>query len=274
VRRVVCLQTHPVFGAVAANLDRADALLGDERADLVVLPELFATGYAFRDRDEALELGERWPDGPTATRVIAWSARTGGVVVAGFAHRRGDRVWNAAGIAAAGRPLGVYAKVHLFGFERECFDRGEEAFPVHEHEGLRVGVMICFDWMFPEAARSLALAGADVIAHPSNLVLPWCQRAMPVRALENGVFTATANRVGTEHRPPRLPLTFTGGTIVCAPDGSVLAHAPAEGAMRVETTIDERRARDKTLASGNDRLAERRPDLYARASSVVVPPAP
>jgi predicted amidohydrolase len=182
--------------------------------------------------------------------------------VAGFAEKNGDRLYNAAGVVAAGRPLACYRKVHLFGFEREVFDPGDGGFPVVEHVGLRVGTMVCFDWMFPEAARTLALAGADLIAHPSNLVLPWCQRAMPLRALENGVYAATANRVGREARSPRPPLAFTGGSLVAGPDGTVLAQAPTEGPARIEAEIDPARARDKRLPSGNDRLAERRPGAY------------
>jgi predicted amidohydrolase len=265
-KRVLCLQTDPAFGEVAENLDAADALLGDARADLVVLPELFATGYSFRDRAEAASMAETFPKGPTLERLLAWSRRTRGVVVAGYVEKDGARQFNAAAIVAAGKPLASYRKVHLFGFERECFDPGDRPFSVVEHEGLRVGTMVCFDWIFPESARALALAGADVIAHPSNLVLPWCQRAMPVRAIENGVYTATANRVGVEARAPRPTLRFTGGSLVVAPDGEVLAAAPAEGTARVDAVIDPRRSRDKRLPSGNDRLAERRPALYASPS--------
>ena len=95
------------------------------------------------------------------------------------------------------------------GSSPECFDPGDTPFPVFELGGPRVGVMICFDWVFPEAARSLALRGADVIAHPSNLVTPgWCQKAMQVRALENMVATATGQplRRRAPRAPPRLAL--------------------------------------------------------------------
>jgi predicted amidohydrolase len=256
------VQTDPVFGEVARNLDAAEAALRDVEADLVVLPELFSTGYSFRDRAEAERLAEPFPDGPTVRRLLAWSRRGGAAFVAGFAERAGGRVHNAAAIVADGRPLGRYRKVHLFGFEREVFDAGDETFPVVEHRGLRVGTMVCFDWIFPESARSLALAGADVIAHPSNLVLPWCQRAMPLRALENGVYAATANRVGAEERPPRPRLRFTGGSLVVAPDGEVLASAGPDAPGVVAAEVSVARARDKRLPSGNDRLADRRPSLY------------
>jgi len=262
---LAALQTAPVFGAVRANLDAVAQSIEGRRDDLLVLPELFATGYSFVDRAELLSLAEPFEGGPTTERLLAWSRATGGMIVAGFAERDGDNVYNAAGIVAAGERVACYRKVHLFGFERELFEPGDRPFSVHEHAGLRVGTMICFDWMFPEAARTLALRGADVIAHPSNLVLPGlCQRAMVVRALENRVYTVTANRSGSEHRPPRPALRFTGGSRIVDPRGDVVADAPAEGVTLLGADAQTVFARDKHVASGNDVLAERRPDLYAR----------
>jgi predicted amidohydrolase len=121
--------------------------------------------------------------------------------------------------------------------------------------------MICFDWIFPEAARSLALQGADLIAHPSNLVLPYCHAAMATRALENGVFVATANRVGTEDRAGRS-LTFTGGSRVIDPRGRVLAAAGTASEETIVVELDPAAARDKTITAHNDRLGDRRPELY------------
>ena len=160
--------------------------------------------------------------------------------------------------------LGCYRKLHLFGFERECFDPGDRPLAVLEHAGLKVGTMICFDWIFPEVARSLALAGADVIAHPSNLVLPgWCQRAMCIRALENHVYTLTANRFGREERSPRPGLDFTGSSRIADPLGNVLADAPPDALTLLRTSIDLSLARDKRISSGNHLILERRPTFYA-----------
>ena len=97
--------------------------------------------------------------------------------------------------------------------------------------------MICFDWFFPESTRTLALGGADVIAHPSNLVLPHCPEAMPIRALENGVFTATANRIGTESNG-RESLTFIGRSRICSPRAEVLAEATPTDATTIRAEID------------------------------------
>jgi predicted amidohydrolase len=262
MRTLAALQTWPRFGAVAENLAAARALLGDAKPELLVLPELFSTGYVFRDRAEAISLAEPFPDGPTVRFAVETSASTGGVVVAGYAEREGDRVFNAACVAAGGAALASYRKVHLFGFERECFDAGDGPFPVVEHRGLRVGVMICFDWRFPEVARTLALAGADVIAHPSNLVLPHCQSAMVTRCLENGVYSVTANRVGSELRPPRPPVAFTGASVILAKDGTTLARGSIDRPELLLARADTDLARTKRIPSGNDLFAERRPDTY------------
>lgn len=265
---VAAVQMEPVFGDIEANLRTLDGLLPDLRADLIVLPELCVSGYSFADRDEAYALSETFPDGPLSERLLGWSEQTGGMIVAGFAERDADRVHNAAAVVAAGRPLGTYRKLHLFGFEREVFDLADGPLPVFEHDGLRVGVMICFDWIFPEAARSLALDGADVIAHPSNLVLPgWCQQAMLVRALENRVYTVTANRTGEEHRATRPALRFTGASRIGSPDGRALADAPEQGTTILCAEVDTTVSRCKTVPSGNDILAERRQEHYRGWSS-------
>ncbi|MFO0767873.1 MAG: nitrilase-related carbon-nitrogen hydrolase [Nitrospiraceae bacterium] len=92
--------------------------------------------------------------------------------------------------------LGCYRKTHLFFEETLFFDPGDSGFQVWDVGGAKVGVMICFDWFYPESARTLALMGADIIAHPSNLVLPHCPDSMVTRCLENRVFSITANRIG------------------------------------------------------------------------------
>jgi predicted amidohydrolase len=122
--------------------------------------------------------------------------------------------------------------------------------------------MICFDWFFPESMRTLALMGADVIAHPSNLVLPFCPDAMPVRCLENKVFAVTANRTGTEKRKKGRPLTFIGKSGIVSPRGEILARAPDDGDAVLVIDIDPALSRDKALNPYNDMIKDRRPELY------------
>ena len=114
--------------------------------------------------------------------------------------------------------------------------------------------------IFPEAARTLALMGAQVIAHPSNLVLPWCPEAMITRSLENRVFTATANRIGREMRTDS-PLEFIGLSQVVSPGGSILSRLGNNetGAATASINIVET---DKKITAANDLFADRRPEFY------------
>ena len=122
--------------------------------------------------------------------------------------------------------------------------------------------MICFDWRFPETARSLALQGAEIIAHPSNLVLPHCPQAMITRCLENRVFAITADRVGDESRVPKEFLQFIGQSQVVDPDGKILVRASETEEEVCIVEIDLEKAREKFLNPKNDIFKDRRPDLY------------
>jgi len=265
--RIGWIQTEPEWGRPTANLAAVEATVqaahaAGRAADLWVLPELFATGYLFRDRDEAASLAEEIPGGPTVQGLVALARRAGCAFVAGLAQRAPDgRLFNAAAALDANGLKAVYRKAHVFGDERCWAAPGDLPFPVVALAGARVGLMICFDWRFPESARTLALAGAQVIAHPSNLVLPNCPDAMVTRALENGVFTVTCDRVGAEERAGKRA-AFIGRSRIVGPDGTVLSEGPADRPAFDVVEIDPRRADDKHLASGNDLFADRRIDLY------------
>ncbi len=265
--RILVVQTHPRFGAVAANLDRALRLaerrLARRRADLVVLPELFATGYAFASRREARDLAEDARRGPTVLRLAGLARDHGLHVVAGLAERAGRAVYNSAVAVGPRGVLGTYRKVHLFDAEKRWFEPGRAPWPIYRMGAARVGVLICFDWRFPEAARALALGGAEVLAHPSNLVHRHCPAAMRTRALENRVFCATANRVGADRRP-RTTIRFTGTSQIVDPYGRVLARASRARPGTLLAACDLELARDKWLTRRNHLLRDRVPRLYGR----------
>jgi len=198
---------QPRFGDVVANLEAIETALADVRDATIVLPELCTTGYVFASRAETRTLAES-VQGPTVQR-LRRLARTNQLVLCyGMAEKDGAKLYNSAVTLLPSGRTHVYRKAHLFDREKLVFDRAVPRFePLRG--GTRLGVMICFDWIFPEVCRSLALAGARVILHPSNLVLPYCQAAMVTRAVENRVFTVTCNRVGTEERAG-VRLRFTG----------------------------------------------------------------
>ena len=260
------LQYNPFYLQVETNLDRVESLLHDAEADLIVLPELFASGYFFKSKDDLSQVAEAVPKGPTTERLAVWAKATGAVLVAGLPERAGDHIYNSAVVVTPEGAVGTYRKIHLFYQEKLYFapgDLGFRVFDVHDRSGTayRLGVMICFDWIFPEAARSLALQGADVIGHPANLVLPNCPRAMPIRALENHVYTITANRYGQESNQGEL-LTFIGQSVICSPDSSVLVKAPADADCFGVADIDPSVARDRQITAFNDLFGDRRTETY------------
>lgn len=263
--RIGFAQTRPVFGQRAANLEAAARLVDAAVAfDVLVLPELFSTGYLFLSREEVDAAGED-TGGPTVTFLRDTARRRGAWLCGGFAERAGRALYNAAALAGPGGELHVYRKVHLFDRETEVFDPGDRPFhaiPVRAGGvDFRAGMMICFDWLFPEAARCLALDGADVLLHPSNLVLPFCQDAMSTRCLENRVFAVTANRSGEDVRGAER-LAFTGSSQITGPRGDILVRAASAGECVEVVTIDPLRARDKRVTARNDLLGSRRPDVY------------
>jgi predicted amidohydrolase len=260
--RVGFFQFAPMFGEVLRNLDKVVEALDRVDADLIVLPELFASGYQFVSQDEVIRLAEPVPDGPTTRRLIELAKHRRMVVVAGLPERAGDVCYNSAVVVGPSGFMGCYRKTHLFFEETLFFTPGDTGFQVWDIGPAKIGVMICFDWYYPEAARTLTLKGAEIICHPSNLVLPDCPNSMPIRCLENRVFAITCNRIGSEARGGKDPLVFIGNSEVVAPRGAILHRAPRDHEELRVVEIDPADARNKALTAYNDLLRDRRESLY------------
>jgi predicted amidohydrolase len=259
--RVGFYQFRPLFGRPEANFRKIAGRLVEAEADLIVLPELPFTGYLFRDRRELLEMSEEPGRSSIVKRLMVLCRERGYYIVTGFAERAGDKCFNSSLLIGARGIIRTYRKVHLFNLEMGMFDPGDLPFAVSRIRGVRVGMMICFDYIFPEAARALALQGAELLAHPSNLVLQHCQRVMPTRCLENGLFSVTANRFGEEKRP-HGSLRFSGRSQIAAPGGEVIHTAPARQEQLYISDIDPRAARKKMVTPNNHLLKDRRPEFY------------
>ncbi|MCK4783567.1 MAG: hypothetical protein KAV87_07450 [Desulfobacteraceae bacterium] len=260
--RVGFYQSNPVFGRVGENVEQAVQEISRVNADLIVLPELFSTGYQFVSRQEVSEFAEDIPTGKTCQAMIGLAKELGMFLVFGLPEKDGDSLYNSAAVVGPKGFIGRYRKTHLFAEEKLFFDPGNTGFRVFDIGPAIIGVMICFDWWFPESARVLGLLGADIICHPANLVLPHCQKAMVIRSLENGVFTITANRVGTESRGDYEALTFTGESQILDNDGNVLRKLGDNDTGIVLSGIDPKQARDKSVTTRNERFKDRRPEFY------------
>jgi predicted amidohydrolase len=237
--QVTLAQIEPQSRDVAANLRRARELLAASAAtDLLVLPELFLSGYELADVEPlAVDL-----DGPevAALRNAARAASTG--LVTGLAERVAAGVANSAVcIDSRGELAGVYRKTHLFGDEGSVYVAGDVLSPIRL--GARtVGVMICFDMEFPEVARALANQGADLLVTISANSPPFeldHDLFARTRALENGLPHVYVNRVGEEDG-----LSFCGGSLALDPDAGVLAEAGADAEVVLSAELGEPGRRD------------------------------
>jgi predicted amidohydrolase len=253
--RIGLLQFAPEPGAVRANIDHIAGALSGVRTELIVLPELCTTGYLFASRSELARLAEPVPAGPTCEAMAALSRDTSTAIVWGMPESAGSTIFNSAVMVTPQGRFHTYRKAHLFLDEKDLFDPGDSPFPVFDLGSVKIGVLVCFDHFFPEAARSLALRGAQIICHPSNLVLEYAHANTITRAAENRVFWILANRTGSETLGDKR-LAFNGRSQIVAPDGRLLGHA---GPDSEETIVSEI---DKKVTPRNDLFADRRTDLY------------
>ena len=261
--KVGFFQFNPLFGKVRANVSRVIECLSQVEADLVVLPELFTSGYQFVSRREAERLAEEIPDGYTTRRLSTLARAKRLFIVAGLPERKGSGLYNSAVLIGPEGFIDVYRKAHLFYEEKLWFSPGNSYLKVWDIGLARIGMMICFDWFFPEVMRVLSLKGADIICHPANLVLPHGPNAMVTRCLENRVFAITADRIGYEERGGKERLAFIGTSQVVSPSGEVLYRASTDKEELKILEIDPREARKKAVNRHNDLFKDRRIDLYA-----------
>jgi len=212
--------------------------------------------------DDVIPLAEEAGIG-LSFRVLGEMATKGNFsIVYGFPEYDKGRLYNSAALINPDGEYFVYRKTHLFLKEKLWFSLGDTGFRVFEGKnGVQLGLMICFDWQFPEACRTLALKGAQIICHPSNLVLPWCQQAMKTRSLENRVFSITSNRIGSEGTADNS-VKFTGASQILDPKGNMLCSLGANDEAIVSYEIDPQTAMDKSITEVNDAFKDRRPEYY------------
>ncbi|MEI7032034.1 carbon-nitrogen hydrolase family protein [Streptomyces pratensis] len=257
--RTALLQSSGRPGAVAENLkalDEAAARGAAAGARLLVAPELFLTGYAIGDA--VPELAEP-ADGPGPRSVAEIAVRHGLAVLFGYPERDGDQVFNASQLVGPdGTRLADYRKTHLFGcFEQEWFTPGEQTVVQAELDGVRIGLLICYDVEFPENVRAHALAGTDLLLVPTAQMHPYqfvAESVIPVRAFENQMYVAYVNRTG-----PEGEFEFVGLSCLAGPDGTVRTRA-GRGEELVVGEVDVELLAASRAA--NPYLHDRRPGLY------------
>lgn len=271
--KIAGVQMDIAIGQNAVNLDRMLERFAETSATgamLTVFPECALPGYCFESLAEAIPLAETIP-GPSTARFTDACRDAGALVAYGLLERDGERLFNACALVGPQGLVASYRKVHLpyLGIDRFTTP-GDRPFSVHEIGPLRIGLNICYDSAFPEAARTLALEGADLIVLPTNFPPGGrcvCDHVINARAMENGVYFISVNRVGTEGGFP-----FIGRSKICDTDGNTIAEADHDGPAVLYAEIDPARARDKhrVRVPGKheiDRFRDRRPEMYERLRS-------
>ncbi len=256
------VQFSPVFGNKEANFEKVRRMLDGVEADLIVLPELFNTGYLFLNKEELKALAEPAEGGETYEFIFKLCQRMDCAVAYGFAERHGENIYNSSVIVSNSGIIGHYRKTHLFFEEWFIFTPGNLPYQVYDYKGVKIGMLICFDYIYPEAMRTLALKGAQIVLLPANLVLHFCPDAMITRSLENRIFTVLADRCGSDNRSTKS-LKFIGKSQVIAPNGDILVRVGEEECVKV-ILIDPTIAFDKKVTPHNDIFKQRREDLYFR----------
>ena len=171
--RIAYVQFAPALADRETTIDRLRPLLDECReADLIVLPELCNSGYCFTDRRQAIGAAEPFERSRFVEFLAEHCRRRDCRIVSGLNERDGSALFNSAVFVGPDGPVGRYRKLHLFKDEKDIFEAGDLGLPVFDCGQTKIGMLICFDWMFPEAWRVLMLEGADIICHPANLVLP------------------------------------------------------------------------------------------------------
>ncbi|NMX63461.1 carbon-nitrogen hydrolase family protein [Pseudomonas sp. WS 5079] len=258
--RVALYQCPPLPLDVAGNLKRLHHVAheaGD--ADLLVLPEMFLTGYNIGA--EAVGALAETQDGPAAQTIAELARNAGLAILYGYPERAEDgQIYNSVQlIDATGQRRCNYRKTHLFGdLDHSMFSAGGDEFPIVELNGWKLGFLICYDLEFPENTRRLALAGAELILVPTANMVPFdfvADVTVRARAFENQCYVAYANYCGHEDQ-----IQYCGQSSIAAPNGQRVAQAGLDEALIV-ATLDHQLIRDAQAA--NHYLADRRPELYA-----------
>jgi len=266
--KISLVQMDVLLGAVEQNLQSMLEQLAVTRrhsAQLTIFPECALTGYCFESRAEALQSAQPIP-GPATDRFQSVLKSMGGFAVFGMLEADGDRLYNAAVLMGPEGVLGSYRKIHLPCLGVDAFvDFGNRPFAVHDIDGMRVGLGICYDSAFPEAARVLTLQGADLIVLPTNFpsgAAAMVDHVLRTRAMENNVYFAACNRIGMERG-----FQFIGQSQIADPTGFWLAHSSGDRPEILYAEIDPEFARSKHVVRvpgkhSIDRIADRRPEMY------------
>lgn len=211
-------QFAPTLRKKETNLNKALHLIHKHDFDIMLLPELFSTGYFLDSREDALKLAENIPNGETSQKMLRAAQELNGVVVGTFPEFHKGEVYNTAAVFSPEGFLGKQRKIFLTDYEKKIFSKGSNL-NIFQFNNLKFGIAICFDLWFPELIRKLKINGISLLLHPANFGSSISLDTIRTRAVENLIHTVTCNRIGTEKAQ------FIGESRIVNHNGNILYTA-------------------------------------------------
>ena len=214
-----------------ANLSYISSKIKDSTFDLLVLPELFTSGFAFNSREELIPFGENLNDSYTIKYLTGLMKNRGGYITGTIPELCGDRLYNTSILVGAEGLIASYRKIHLPDYERRAFTPGNKVVSC-DCNNVKVGLTICFDAWFAPLSSKLKSEGTEIICHSACFGGKVTPSIIPIRALENQCFYISCNRIGTEMFDGE-PDSYRGESQIADPDGKVLVKAGNEELLSI-----------------------------------------
>lgn len=262
--KIGCFQFKPELNDFEINYNKIINTSEKCDLDLIIFPELSTSGYLFKDKKESFNAGQSYLSSNLFNSLTEISKSKNLIIVYGFPEISNNKVFNSAQIIFPDDKYNrIYRKTHLFYNEINYFDFGDTGFfnIYYPPFDINIGTMICYDWRFPEAARTLALLSSDIIVCPSNLVTPLWPKVIPARAIENKVYFAISNRIGKE-RVGNEELTFNGKSTIYDYEGNILITSDYNDEKLISANINPNLTRNKSFNQYNNIFNDRRENYY------------
>ncbi|MFA7653994.1 MAG: nitrilase-related carbon-nitrogen hydrolase [Candidatus Magasanikbacteria bacterium] len=249
-------QFAPRLGDVEFNIGKMEHALHKIKADIIITPELSITGYSFRTRKEIMSLMNKNSTPTIMARLQKISRTIGGLLMVGMVEQDGNQLFDSLLAVGPGGCLAKNQKTHLFFKEKKIFNYGKTGPTVFKYKNTKIGLGICYDYMFPEYWRKLSLLGATLFCNSANFVYHYGFDLMRARAIENGVFSVCVNRIGIERGNK-----FYGRSEMVDNHGNIIYQSSQSEDLRVQD-LDIDKAQNKWWNKYNNLFNDRRPEYY------------
>jgi predicted amidohydrolase len=230
-------------------LEKVSSKIPKIDSDLIILPELFTTGYYFDKKSDLIKFSEKIPDGETTQKLISIAKQFKKFIIGGIAEIENKKLYNTTVIIGPKGLIGKHRKVHLPKLEKHIFSKGEN-FDIYNVKNAKIGIIQCFDSWFPEASRILMLKGANILINPANFGGTYSLNVIKTRSIENKVYSVLCNRIGSENIKGEVA-RFRGESIIVNYTGDTLAQAGQKEEIITSEIFPQKTIKKETMVCDN-----------------------